>query len=96
MEREELPRDLLDTEMAPHRWVDEMLESDSSSRPSTTTSQTIPGVVVPQPRVTTPQRGMGTSPLSRTTEGPMPTPLTAQVEPAATMTSPQQGVISPA
>ena len=73
-----------------------MLESDLSSRPSTTTSQTTPGVVIPQPRVTTPQRGIETSPLSRTAEGPMPTPSTAQVEPAVTMTSPQQEVTSPA
>ena len=89
MEREELQGPTGYRDGIP-RWVDEMLESDSSSRPSTTTSQTIPGVVVPQPRATTPQRGIGTSPLSRTTEGPLPTPLTAQVEPAVTMTSPHQ------
>ena len=72
-----------------------MLESNFSSRPSTTSSQTIPGVVIPQPMVTIPQRGIGTSPVSRTAKGPMPTP-TAQVEPAVTMTSPQQEVTSSA
>ena len=95
IERGELPRPTRYRDGTP-RWVDEMLESDFSSRPSTTTSQTIPGVVIPQPRVTTPQRGIGTSPVSRTAKGPMPTPSTAQVEPAVTMTSPQQEVTSSA
>ena len=94
IEREELQGPTGYRDSTP-RWVDEMLESDSSSRPSTTTSQTIPGVVVPQPRVTTPKRGIGTSPLSKTTKGPMPTPSTAEVEPTATTTSPQQEVTSP-
>ena len=49
IEREELPRPTGYRDGTP-RLVDEMLESDFSSRPSTTTSQTIPGVVIPQPR----------------------------------------------
>ena len=95
IERKELPRPTGYRDGTP-RWVDEMLESDTSSRPSTTTSQTIPGVVVPLPRVTTPERGIGTSPVSRTAEGPMHTPSTPQVEPAVTMTSPQQKSPHPA
>ena len=94
IEREGMPRPTGYRGSTP-RWVDEMLESDSLSRPSTTTSQTIPGVAIPQPRVTTPQRGIEPPTVGGTAEVPMPTPSTAHVEPAVTRTSPQHEVTSP-
>ena len=77
------------------RWVDELLESDSSSRPSITTSHTIPGVVIPQPMVTTPQRGLETPTVGGMAKVPIPTPSTVPVEPAVTRTFPQHEVTSP-
>ena len=94
IEREGMPRPTGYRDGTP-RWVDEVLESNSSSRPSTTTSQTIPGVVIPQSRVTTPQRGIETPTVGGTAKVPMPTPSMAHVEPAVTRTSAQHEVTSP-
>ena len=77
------------------RWVDERRESDLSSRPSTTTSHTIPEVVRPQPRVTTPLREIGTSPVGRSVEASIPTPTRATIEPTVARTSPQHVVTPP-
>ena len=94
IEREGMPRPTGYRDGTP-RWVDEVLESGASSRHSTTTSQTIPGVVMPQPRVTTPQRGIETPTVGGMAEVPMPTPSMAHVEPAVTRTSSQHEVTSP-
>ena len=77
------------------RWVDERRESDFSSRPSTTTSHTIPEVVRPQPRVMTPPREIGTSPVGRSVEASIPTPTRATIEPTVARTSPQHVVTPP-
>ena len=94
IEREGMPRPAGYRDGTP-RWVDELLESDSSSRPSTTTSHTIPGVVIPQPMVTTPQRGLEIPTVGGVAKVPIPTPSMAHVEPAVTRTSPQHEVTSP-